>query len=796
MLTPDGRPFVRVKFRTPTRIGDNVAKYASPAKGGLHAYILPGIPQAAETGMLLVTEGEKKAIAACHSGIPTIGLIGVFGFLDGATKDLHADLHPYVASNRQITFVVDSDAAVNYDIAFAAHRFNQCAVNRQCDLRVRVLPPSFSTTDQGRCPIKVGLDDLLVQNGVDCVRDVLATAPRVEGTVDDLYVAWLLEFARVCIAKGVKAATIADDIARKGFFDKLAGGTRRRILGELERVFPGLGPAILEAIRTRLAAEFRDVAAPAHGGVNLAVGNKVTAPGFDDSLNIDALDADIAWCFLPNSNYASRPFPRKLLELAPARSASAQNGMAGGRPRGPSVTDITNACLAQPKFTRDGICLLRILNGQWHLYNGTHYVPIKESDVSGQVMQFLRQHPLYSDQATTKMQTDVMNQIRAHDAAGLPSGTQPPIWLTPGGATPADGWLATRGRLVNIDAVVRALGGEAVVDAEIARDPTPLLFSTWAVDYAFDPAASCPRFQRFLVEILPDPEVREGLQMMVGLCLVPDTSYNVFFMLQGLPGTGKSTFLHMLLALVGNANTCHVPFSKFADKFSIGLLTEKLVNLLGEGDTELPRDAGLGRIEGVLKDLTDGGILPVERKFHEPGMARGTARCVAAANFLPTFYDRSNGLWDRLRVIPFEVVKRGAVDEDRCLRETIVATEMPGVLNWALDGLAKLRKLQRFPESRRGLELKQQHRRLCDHEAEFLVETYVADPGTAPIARQDVYREYRSWMGQRNYHALGEGKFAQNLQRAFPNVAAKTVRGEDQKQFRAWMGLRKLEGAP
>ena len=36
------------------------------------------------------------------------------------------------------------------------------------------------------------------------------------------------------------------------------------------------------------------------------------------------------------------------------------------------------------------------------------------------------------------------------------------------------------------------------------------------------------------------------------------------------------------------------------DKFSVGLLTENLVNVIGEGDTELPRDIGLGRVAAEL----------------------------------------------------------------------------------------------------------------------------------------------------------------------------------------------------
>jgi P4 family phage/plasmid primase-like protien len=299
-------------------------------------------------------------------------------------------------------------------------------------------------------------------------------------------------------------------------------------------------------------------------------------------------------------------------------------------------------------------------------------------------------------------------------------------------------------------------------------------------------------FEQYLLDVQPDPEAREVLQMLMGLCLVPDTRYNVFILLHGRGGEGKSVFLHILVSLVGAANVCHVPFSKFGDKFSIGLLTEHLLNLIGEGDTELPRDAGLGRIEGVLKDACDGGLMPVEHKFQEPGQARATARCIAASNSLPAFYDRSEAIWDRLRVIPFNERIRGTAKEDPRLRERIVNDELPGILNFAVAGLAKLRKLTRFPETPAGAAMKAEHRARCDHEREFLMEHYAEGGDADAVATQALYREYRSWMSERSYHAQGEGNFGGSVQRVFPRVRRGKPR-IDNKQVHAWMGLKKKE---
>ncbi|MEI7900794.1 MAG: phage/plasmid primase, P4 family [bacterium] len=793
MLAPDGRPFVRVKFSRPVTLGDSEAKYASPKEGGVHAYIIPAVLQADVAAPLVVTEGEKKALCACLNGIPTIGLVGVFGFFNSETKDLHADLHAFVTAGREIVFVVDSDAAINKDIATAAHRFSVCAKLRGCKFKALVLPPHFEGESGKRTIVKAGMDDVIVKDGAERMRSLLSQAEPVEGTADDLYVKWLCAYARLCNAEGADPASLADDIVRKGFFDKIPSATRRRVTAELSKIFPLLAAAVNARVRERLEEEFRDTAVPEHGGENLVVGRYARVPGYDQTLKIDALQDEVAWCFLPNSSHASRPFLRKHLELAPRDRGGTENGAQGGRPPAPTITVMANAFLAQESVNVDGVCTLRFLRGQWFKWNSMFYERIPEQDVRGMVMEFLRRHPLFSAFATTRTMTDVLNQLKAHDAAGMPSDVELPVWINDDGHICAKGWIAMTNGVVNVENMARAVNGEDLPESDIFRSLTPRLFTPFGLGYGFDTEAACPLFERYLVDVQPEVDAREIIQMLMGLCLVPDTSFNVFFVLHGRGGEGKSVFLYILVNLIGKANVAHVPFSKFSDKFSIGLLTENLVNVIGEGDTELPRDAGLGRIEGVLKDVCDGGLLPVEHKFQEPCQARATARCMAASNSLPTFYDRSEAIWDRLRVIPFNVRVRGTSKDDPKLRGKIVDTELSGIFNFAVAGLAKLRKLTRFPETPAGAAMKAEHRARCDHEREFLAEAYAEAPQDTVIATQEVYREYKNWMGTRNYHSLGDGNFAASVQRVFPNVRKGRPRSADGKQVHAWMGLKRIE---
>lgn len=77
-------------------------------------------------------------------------------------------------------------------------------------------------------------------------------------------------------------------------------------------------------------------------------------------------------------------------------------------------------------------------------------------------------------------------------------------------------------------------------------------FSTKMIphDYAVD-ARRCA-WEAFLERILPDPDVRAYVQRAVGYSLTGSTREQVFFVCYGAGCNGKSTFLDVILAVLGS----------------------------------------------------------------------------------------------------------------------------------------------------------------------------------------------------------------------------------------------------
>jgi len=76
-------------------------------------------------------------------------------------------------------------------------------------------------------------------------------------------------------------------------------------------------------------------------------------------------------------------------------------------------------------------------------------------------------------------------------------------------------------------------------------------FLTRLAPVEFDPDAACPRWETFLARVLPDPEVREFVQRLVGYMLTGSVAEQCLAFLLGIGRNGKSVFVETLAALWG-----------------------------------------------------------------------------------------------------------------------------------------------------------------------------------------------------------------------------------------------------
>ena len=443
------------------------------------------------------------------------------------------------------------------------------------------------------------------------------------------------------------------------------------------------------------------------------------------------------------------------------------NGELGGRPF--IHPDRLAEDFLRERYTRNDILTLRRYCGSWHEWRDGYWHERADGDIRAAISGYLQTCGV-GDVTRLSRRTidDVVAMLDSDRLCALDSQKIRLPCFLPSGESAA-GWLPTKNAVINVEMIAAAMERGEPIPREAMRAPTPELFITYGLDYDFDPTAQCPRFLKYLGEVQPSEENRESLQLLAGLALVPDCRYNVAFFLYGEAGTGKSVFVDVLTHLVGVDNCCSVPLANLADRFGKAPLTEKLLNVVGDLPT-MPESGRSNSVEGFLKQITAGEEIPVERKGVDAYKAPATARMVFATNSMPHFSDRSQGIWDRLRIIPFGQRIRGTEKQNPNLAVEL-CDELPGILNWALIGLAKLRKLPQFPECPEGAALKEEHRLSCDHEGEYLIEHVEAASGGS-VPTQALYDQYHDWTRRNGYRPVGSANFKAAVMRFFPGTLA------------------------
>ena len=310
--------------------------------------------------------------------------------------------------------------------------------------------------------------------------------------------------------------------------------------------------------------------------------------------------------------------------------------------------------------------------------------------------------------------------------------------------------------------------------------------STVCLPYEFDPVATCPKWLAFLSRNVEDDQQRiDLLQEWFGLQLVPDTSQQKFMLMVGEGSNGKSVCCAVLVALLGCDNVSHLPLEDFGQRFQLATTLGKLANISSEIG-ELDKVA-----EGHLKSFTSGDRMSFEAKHKPLFDALPTARLTLATNTLPRFSDRSGGLWRRLLLMPWRVeipVSERIVGMDSM---EYWQDELPGILNWALTGLRRLRQQERFTESDVCDEALAEYRTSNNPTRTFLLEGY-REHSSGQVPCRDVYRAYVEWCGRTGHRPLADRAFGREVVRAFRSVQRSRITFDGARAY-FYIGL--CEGA-
>ncbi len=291
------------------------------------------------------------------------------------------------------------------------------------------------------------------------------------------------------------------------------------------------------------------------------------------------------------------------------------------------------------------------------------------------------------------------------------------------------------------------------------RPHTPTKFFSYVLPHAFDRAAACIRWTEWLKFIFQDDQALVDVSAEIfGYLLAGGEPWlHKAFFLEGSGRNGKSTWLHILKALMGSTNYCSISLKNLDKPFSVVLTDGKLANIVGELDS---RDLS----SEAFKTAVGGEELTAAHKGKPEYMLKFRAKIVAATNNPLNFKDSSPGNYEKLYILPFN---RYITEEDRDPHiVNALLEELPGILNWALDGYQRLLARGRLPQIEAVNMALEDHRISSD--TVFHWHTEFVRYGVDDAHRYQLgtfYDHYVAWCKREGRFALSKNWFVRGLLR-------------------------------
>lgn len=194
------------------------------------------------------------------------------------------------------------------------------------------------------------------------------------------------------------------------------------------------------------------------------------------------------------------------------------------------------------------------------------------------------------------------------------------------------------------------------------------------------------RLARFLNSSVPDQDLCDFLQELMGDTLTPTNRHQVATLLKGGGRNGKSVLVRLMSALHERVAPMRL------DKLS-GFQLMPLLNASLAVVEEVP--AG-GFDEQMLKALISGESVAVDRKYLSPIAYRPTAKWLISTNNDQRSRDNTTGFWRRLCIVPFtqQISPKNVIPG---LDQDIITHELQLLLDWCLVGLQRLMVRGKLP---------------------------------------------------------------------------------------------------
>ena len=317
----------------------------------------------------------------------------------------------------------------------------------------------------------------------------------------------------------------------------------------------------------------------------------------------------------------------------------------------------------------------------------------------------------------------------------------------------------------------------------LSHDPNQAM--TLQAAAAFYPSEPAPRWEQFLRDVQPDPEMRAYLQRVAGYCATGLTVEQAFFLMNGTGANGKSVFQSVIAAVLGSYSQI-MPVETLMASSVDGRIPNDVARMAGKRFLVASEShAGKSLDEARLKALTGGDTMSARFMRGEWFEFRPKGKLQLTTNHLPRMSDDS-ATWRRIHLImwPVQIPEE---KRDGYLQDTLIREEAAGILRWIIDGAVAW--------TQTGLQPPRAVRAALDdyRQAEDIIGQFLADDSAVrrvPPERHvqgrstaSLWSRYRLWAEQQGYPVMHQRNFTSRVKQ----------HGFEAVRSNGWSGFPELE---
>lgn len=373
--------------------------------------------------------------------------------------------------------------------------------------------------------------------------------------------------------------------------------------------------------------------------------------------------------------------------------------------------------------------------GSFHIYTGARWEPDRTFQVARFAKETLRS--MYADAANIENDEErkaLLKHIRNSESHHRRSAMtalakkEPGIAIQPN-AFDADIWL------------FNCLNGTIDLQTGKLREHRREDLITKLAPVRYDPTGKCPRFLKFLDEIMIGNEsLILWLQRFLGMCLTGDIREQVFPIFHGDGQNGKSVLIDTIKFVMGDY-AADAPPELVETKQHSGHPTE-IDDLRGRrlviaSETEAARKLRVPLVKRMTGDATLKGRHMREDFFEFPR----THKTILITNNKPVICESKAAIWRRIRLVPFAYTVPDAKVEKRLIE--FLRAEAPGILRWLVEGCVAWQR-GGLPEVAEIEVATAEYRAEQDVLTDFLEAYCILDPD-GKVTRSSIFETYSDY---------------------------------------------------